>query len=231
MIILGNVFLWGHCGLEVSIAPPGLGESCLCAWNLHVLPTVPVSAPSPDTCRLTGISNLSVVWLCPPSRVSSPCLVPRVSWDWKQLAVQWTQWTQTKDTSACGDPLYHPSHSCPMDGCFLFCFHFIFISTFFPKEMGNSYAGQLRTTRFEEVLHYSIEASLRSNTVVPRPVFSQLYLEPEQRSLSREGNGLFLFSGSFAVSKKNMYLNYDLCFYSLSRGDTVPKDYSGNQKC
>ncbi|XP_053538631.1 protein GREB1 isoform X1 [Ictalurus punctatus] len=53
--------------------------------------------------------------------------------------------------------------------------------------MGNSYAGQLRTTRFEEVLHYSIEASLRSNTVVPRPVFSQLYLEPEQRSLSREG--------------------------------------------
>lgn len=53
--------------------------------------------------------------------------------------------------------------------------------------MGNSYAGQLRTTRFEEVLHYSIEASLRSNTVVPRPVFSQLYLEPEQRPLSREG--------------------------------------------
>ncbi|XP_060736317.1 protein GREB1 isoform X1 [Tachysurus vachellii] len=53
--------------------------------------------------------------------------------------------------------------------------------------MGNSYAGQLRTTRFEEVLHYSIEASLRSNTVVPRPVFSQLYLEPEQRPLSQEG--------------------------------------------
>ncbi|XP_035388378.1 protein GREB1 isoform X2 [Electrophorus electricus] len=47
--------------------------------------------------------------------------------------------------------------------------------------MGNSYAGQLRTTRFEEVLHNSIEASLRSSTVVPRPVFSQLYLEPEQR--------------------------------------------------
>lgn len=46
--------------------------------------------------------------------------------------------------------------------------------------MGNSYAGQLRTTRFEEVLHNSIEASLRSNTVVPRPVFSQLYLESEQ---------------------------------------------------
>ncbi|XP_076011605.1 protein GREB1 [Genypterus blacodes] len=46
--------------------------------------------------------------------------------------------------------------------------------------MGNSYAGQLQTTRFEEVLHNSIEASLRSNTVVPRPVFSQLYLETEQ---------------------------------------------------
>ncbi|XP_014892841.1 protein GREB1 isoform X3 [Poecilia latipinna] len=46
--------------------------------------------------------------------------------------------------------------------------------------MGNSYAGQLRSARFEEVLHNSIEASLRSNTVVPRPVFSQLYLETEQ---------------------------------------------------
>uniref|UniRef100_A0A669EM04 Growth regulating estrogen receptor binding 1 n=1 Tax=Oreochromis niloticus TaxID=8128 RepID=A0A669EM04_ORENI len=46
--------------------------------------------------------------------------------------------------------------------------------------MGNSYAGQLRTTRFEEVLHNSIEASLRSNTIIPRPVFSQLYLETEQ---------------------------------------------------
>lgn len=52
--------------------------------------------------------------------------------------------------------------------------------------MGNSYAGQLRTTRFEEVLHNSIEASLRSNTVVPRPVFSQLYLETE-RLLAHDG--------------------------------------------
>lgn len=52
--------------------------------------------------------------------------------------------------------------------------------------MGNSYAGQLRTTRFEEVLHNSIEASLRSNTVVPRPVFSQLYLETEQ-TLAHDG--------------------------------------------
>ncbi|XP_041928753.1 protein GREB1 isoform X1 [Alosa sapidissima] len=51
--------------------------------------------------------------------------------------------------------------------------------------MGNSYAGQLRTTRFEEVLHSSIEASLRSNTVVPRPVFSQLYLEAENHPTSQ----------------------------------------------
>ncbi|KAM4602925.1 protein GREB1 [Polymixia lowei] len=50
--------------------------------------------------------------------------------------------------------------------------------------MGNSYAGQLRTTRFEEVLHNSIEASLRSNTVVPRPVFTQLYLDTETPTAS-----------------------------------------------
>ncbi|XP_005995991.1 protein GREB1 [Latimeria chalumnae] len=52
--------------------------------------------------------------------------------------------------------------------------------------MGNSYAGQLKTTRFEEVLHNSIEASLRSNNLVPRPVFSQLYLEAEQQLTSVE---------------------------------------------
>ncbi|XP_039916318.1 protein GREB1 isoform X5 [Hirundo rustica] len=52
--------------------------------------------------------------------------------------------------------------------------------------MGNSYAGQLKTTRFEEVLHNSIEASLRSNNLVPRPVFSQLYLEAEQQLSSLE---------------------------------------------
>nr|XP_023690068.1 protein GREB1 isoform X3 [Paramormyrops kingsleyae] len=52
--------------------------------------------------------------------------------------------------------------------------------------MGNSYAGQLRTTRFEEVLHNSIEASLRSNNVVPRPVFSQLYLEAEHHASTQE---------------------------------------------
>ncbi|XP_071663163.1 protein GREB1 isoform X2 [Patagioenas fasciata] len=54
--------------------------------------------------------------------------------------------------------------------------------------MGNSYAGQLKTTRFEEVLHNSIEASLRSNNLVPRPIFSQLYLEAEQQLSSLEGS-------------------------------------------
>uniref|UniRef100_A0A8C2HHI9 Growth regulating estrogen receptor binding 1 n=1 Tax=Cyprinus carpio TaxID=7962 RepID=A0A8C2HHI9_CYPCA len=55
--------------------------------------------------------------------------------------------------------------------------------------MGNSYTGHLQSTRFEEVLHNSIEASLRSNTVVPRPVFTQLYLEAEQRPYSHDGRG------------------------------------------
>uniref|UniRef100_G1NSU0 Growth regulating estrogen receptor binding 1 n=1 Tax=Myotis lucifugus TaxID=59463 RepID=G1NSU0_MYOLU len=53
--------------------------------------------------------------------------------------------------------------------------------------MGNSYAGQLKSTRFEEVLHNSIEASLRSSSLVPRPVFSQLYLEAEQQLSALEG--------------------------------------------
>ncbi|XP_060537987.1 GREB1-like protein isoform X8 [Pantherophis guttatus] len=53
--------------------------------------------------------------------------------------------------------------------------------------MGNSYAGQLKSARFEEALHNSIEASLRCNSVVPRPIFSQLYLDPEQPILP-EGN-------------------------------------------
>ncbi|XP_060099896.1 GREB1-like protein [Heteronotia binoei] len=54
--------------------------------------------------------------------------------------------------------------------------------------MGNSYAGQLKSARFEEALHNSIEASLRCNSVVPRPIFSQLYLDPEQPSFALEGN-------------------------------------------
>uniref|UniRef100_A0A8C2FWE2 Growth regulating estrogen receptor binding 1 n=1 Tax=Cyprinus carpio TaxID=7962 RepID=A0A8C2FWE2_CYPCA len=60
--------------------------------------------------------------------------------------------------------------------------------------MGNSYTGHLQSTRFEEVLHNSIEASLRSNTVVPRPVFSQLYLEAEQRPYSHDGELLLMWS-------------------------------------
>uniref|UniRef100_A0A5G2QXD0 GREB1 like retinoic acid receptor coactivator n=1 Tax=Sus scrofa TaxID=9823 RepID=A0A5G2QXD0_PIG len=50
--------------------------------------------------------------------------------------------------------------------------------------MGNSYAGQLKSARFEEALHNSIEASLRCSSVVPRPIFSQLYLDPDQHSFS-----------------------------------------------
>ncbi|KAM8877777.1 LOW QUALITY PROTEIN: protein GREB1 [Synchiropus picturatus] len=46
--------------------------------------------------------------------------------------------------------------------------------------MGNSPAGLLRTTRFDQVLHNYIEASLRSSTAAPRPIFAQLYLEAEQ---------------------------------------------------
>ncbi|XP_048219075.1 GREB1-like protein isoform X2 [Perognathus longimembris pacificus] len=50
--------------------------------------------------------------------------------------------------------------------------------------MGNSYAGQLKSARFEEALHNSIEASLRCSSVVPRPIFSQLYLDPDQLPFS-----------------------------------------------
>lgn len=45
--------------------------------------------------------------------------------------------------------------------------------------MGNSYAGQLKSARFEEALHNSIEASLRSSSGDPQPIFTQLYLEPD----------------------------------------------------
>nr|XP_045374807.1 GREB1-like protein [Camelus bactrianus] len=50
--------------------------------------------------------------------------------------------------------------------------------------MGNSYAGQLKSARFEEALHNSIEASLRCSSVVPRPIFSQLYLDPDHHPFS-----------------------------------------------
>ncbi|XP_077374607.1 GREB1-like protein [Festucalex cinctus] len=45
--------------------------------------------------------------------------------------------------------------------------------------MGNSYAGQLKSACFEEALHNSIEASLRSSSGDPQPIFTQLYLKPE----------------------------------------------------
>nr|XP_023663167.1 GREB1-like protein [Paramormyrops kingsleyae] len=45
--------------------------------------------------------------------------------------------------------------------------------------MGNSCAGQLKSMRFEEALHSSIKASLRSSSVAPQSVFSQLYLHHE----------------------------------------------------
>ncbi|XP_040209983.1 GREB1-like protein isoform X1 [Rana temporaria] len=53
--------------------------------------------------------------------------------------------------------------------------------------MGNSYAGQLKSAQFEEALHNSIEASLRCNSVVPRPVFSQLYLNADNSTFTPEG--------------------------------------------
>lgn len=56
--------------------------------------------------------------------------------------------------------------------------------------MGNSYAGQLKSARFEEVLHNSIEASLRSSGGDPQPIFTQLYLEPEPYPGNMEGKTL-----------------------------------------
>uniref|UniRef100_A0A673A2V2 Growth regulating estrogen receptor binding 1 n=1 Tax=Sphaeramia orbicularis TaxID=375764 RepID=A0A673A2V2_9TELE len=53
--------------------------------------------------------------------------------------------------------------------------------------MGNSYAGQLKSARFEEALHNSIEASLRSSNGDPQPIFTQLYLEPEPYPGNMEG--------------------------------------------
>ncbi|XP_069476984.1 GREB1-like protein isoform X2 [Ambystoma mexicanum] len=59
--------------------------------------------------------------------------------------------------------------------------------------MGNSYAGQLKSARFEEALHNSIEASLRCSSAVPRPVFSQLYLDADHPVLTPEGNCVSAF--------------------------------------
>uniref|UniRef100_A0A3P8W038 GREB1 like retinoic acid receptor coactivator n=1 Tax=Cynoglossus semilaevis TaxID=244447 RepID=A0A3P8W038_CYNSE len=62
--------------------------------------------------------------------------------------------------------------------------------------MGNSYAGQLKSARFEEVLHNSIEASLRSSSGDPQPIFTQLYLEPEPYPRNIEGRMAHLNSHS-----------------------------------
>lgn len=61
------------------------------------------------------------------------------------------------------------------------------------QRMGNSYAGQLKSARFEEALHSSIEASLRSSSVAPRPFFTQLYLEPEHYRSNPEGRRRHLY--------------------------------------
>lgn len=55
------------------------------------------------------------------------------------------------------------------------------------QTMGNSYAGQLKSARFEEALHNSIEASLRSSSGDPQPIFTQLYLDPEPYPGNMEG--------------------------------------------
>lgn len=64
------------------------------------------------------------------------------------------------------------------------------LSSLLPQIMGNSYAGQLKSARFEEALHNSIEASLRSNSGDPQPIFTQLYLEPEPYAGNTEGRNL-----------------------------------------
>lgn len=69
-----------------------------------------------------------------------------------------------------------------------FSFFFFFVGVV--QTMGNSYAGQLKSARFEEALHNSIEASLRCSSVVPRPIFSQLYLDPDQHPFSSAGKFL-----------------------------------------
>lgn len=84
-------------------------------------------------------------------------------------------------------------------------------------KMGNAYAGQLKTTRFEEVLHNSIEASLRSSSLVPRPVFSQLYLEAEQQLSTLEGRRCHRgLPGSCAARGADRTGNAFLCVCRMS---------------
>ncbi|XP_042694792.1 GREB1-like protein isoform X7 [Centrocercus urophasianus] len=85
--------------------------------------------------------------------------------------------------------------------------------------MGNSYAGQLKSARFEEALHNSIEASLRCSSVVPRPIFSQLYLDPDQPPFLPEGN-------HENVKPKVEELDKELVHRYAQNGNL---DFSGNQ--
>lgn len=85
--------------------------------------------------------------------------------------------------------------------------------------MGNSYAGQLKSARFEEALHNSIEASLRCSSVVPRPIFSQLYLDPDQPPFLPEGNHESMAHFNCCFSEKRVGCislnNKKLCCCSL----------------
>lgn len=89
--------------------------------------------------------------------------------------------------------------------------------------MGNSYAGQLKTTRFEEVLHNCIEASLQSNNLVPRPVFSRLYLEAGQQLSSLEGKG-FLHWNEQAFSQSNAFILVTVIIYYYPMPLTLAKN-------
>uniref|UniRef100_A0A8C6DHJ0 GREB1 like retinoic acid receptor coactivator n=1 Tax=Moschus moschiferus TaxID=68415 RepID=A0A8C6DHJ0_MOSMO len=73
--------------------------------------------------------------------------------------------------------------------------------------MGNSYAGQLKSARFEEALHNSIEASLRCSSVVPRPIFSAVHVKPKVEDLDKDlvhrytQNGSLDFSNNLTVNE------------------------------
>ncbi|KAL4630448.1 protein GREB1-like isoform X1 [Arapaima gigas] len=70
--------------------------------------------------------------------------------------------------------------------------------------MGNVTTGHLRTTRLEQMLHSSIEASLRSDTVVPSPIFTQLYLEAEQLQHTQQDRAENEESGEEESSKPSI---------------------------
>uniref|UniRef100_A0A3B4YBR3 GREB1 like retinoic acid receptor coactivator n=1 Tax=Seriola lalandi dorsalis TaxID=1841481 RepID=A0A3B4YBR3_SERLL len=91
--------------------------------------------------------------------------------------------------------------------------------------MGNSYAGQLKSARFEEVLHNSIEASLRSSSGDPQPIFTQLYLEPEQYPGNMEGRTLdpwFLIAIGLYQDFSFLYINAEFDDDSDSSSPPLP---------